>query len=62
MSLQDHVNKQTANKDTARQAIFEAIEEQAKNLQDYGDAKAAAEGLRNLAEAAAWLIHPAQSH
>lgn len=62
MSLQDHVNKQAAGKDTARQAIFEAIEEQAKNLQDYGDAKAAAEGLRNLAEATAWLINPAQSH
>ncbi|MFJ4918124.1 hypothetical protein [Streptomyces sp. NPDC088726] len=62
MSLEDHVNKQHADKDAARQAIFDAIVEQAKNLQDYADSRSAAEGLKSLAEAFAWLTNPGQPH
>lgn len=62
MSLHDHVNKQGDSKDAAREAIFEAIVEQANNLKDYADSRPAAEGLKNLAEAFAWLTNPGNAH
>lgn len=45
-----------------QQAIGNAIVEQAKNLATYGDSKVAAAGLKDLAEAVAWLKYPNQPH
>lgn len=44
------------------QAIGRAMLEQAQNLADYGDGVKAAAGLKDLAEAWAWLNHPTQPH
>ncbi|GGS81833.1 hypothetical protein [Streptomyces griseoviridis] len=44
------------------QEIGRAMIEQAKNLANYGDSKVAAAGLKDLAEALAWLNHPNQPH
>jgi hypothetical protein len=45
-----------------QQAIGHAIVEQAKNLATYGDSRVAAEGLKDLAEALAWMNYPNQPH
>ncbi|MYX16871.1 hypothetical protein GTY67_26340 [Streptomyces sp. SID8374] len=61
-SLNEHVEQNRSGKDEALEAILSAIVTQAAELQDYADSPRAAEGLKNLAEAYAWLHRPAQAH
>ncbi|MFD8667060.1 hypothetical protein ACFV1U_16905 [Streptomyces microflavus] len=61
-SLNDHVEQNRSGKEEALDAILSAIAAQAAELQDYADSPRAAEGLKDLAEALAWLHRPAQSH
>jgi hypothetical protein len=56
------MSNEKTSKEEIHQAIGRAIVEQANNLATYGDSSVAAEGLKNLAEAAAWLSYPNQPH
>jgi hypothetical protein len=53
--------EQDAAKDEAREAILASIKKQAIDLNEH-HAVSASEGLRNLAEAYAWVTSPAQPH
>ncbi|QHC31994.1 MULTISPECIES: hypothetical protein [unclassified Streptomyces] len=57
------LNQETSNaKAGAQAALFNAITEAVAALQTNGGSAARTEGLKNLAEAYAWLIYPNQSH
>ncbi|WP_445521306.1 hypothetical protein [Streptomyces sp. NEAU-174] len=55
-------NEQQDTREQAKQAIYAAIAEQAAGLKTSKGQVGAAEALKHLAEAYAWVTYPNQTH